>query len=279
MLPRALGLVAVLALACSSMSNATPSQNAPGVVIPTHLGEGHGDGAPAELPSASAEAAPAASAPPAPRPFTNDPPDPPPLRQTDQYEYTFEYANGSVQLLGVRAVRYPKPIATARRIGRFAVELWIGHELVDRVRFDFPLLGGDEMKTGPRPIYEAPSLQGGSFTITVVVPAARRARSARLVDRASRTESELAWPPAPAGIGPAAPMPVATVGAAASPPDSAASATAVPPAAPNSAVPAASGSAHGASPPKSSPAAGSSAVSPPSSAAPAAAPPARAHPR
>jgi hypothetical protein len=272
-------LVGVFALACSSMNAATPSQNAPGVVIPTHLGEGHGDGAPAELPSASAEAVPAASAPALPRPFTNDPPDPPPLRQAEQYEYTFEYANGAVQLLGVRAMRYPKPIVTARRIGRFAVELWIGHELVDRVRFDFPLLGGDEMKTGPRPIGEAPSMQGGSFTITVVVPAARRARSARLVDRASRTESELAWPPAPAGIGPAGPMPVATVGAGLAEPDSAASGAAAAPAAPSSAVPAASGSAPGAAPPKSPPAAGSSAVTPPSSAAPAAAPPARAHPR
>jgi hypothetical protein len=221
-------------------------------VIPTHLAEGHGEGAPAELPSAEPAASAAPHAPP-PQPFTNDPPDPTPLRQAEQYEYTFRYERGVVELTGVRAVLYPTPIVTARRIGRFAVELWIGHELVDRVRFDFPLLGADDPRPGPRPIGEPPSMARGSFTMTLLVPAARRARSARLVDRARRTQSELPWPPAPAGLGPVAPIPAQPAGA-------------VPPSTPSES---------GATPPSPS----GSGATPPSSAAPAVVPPAPAHPR
>jgi hypothetical protein len=191
-----------------------------------HLAEGSGDGAPAELPlagsaaparsgapvtsggpaapgaagsGAAASGAPAASGTPAasaPK-FTSDPPDPTPLASAEQYEYSFRYEKGEVRLLGVRALRYKQPVVTARRIGRFAFELWIGRELIDRVRFDFPLLGGDELHTGPRPLGEPPSLASGSFDTKVLVPAAARARSARLVDRATRSTLELPWPPEP----------------------------------------------------------------------------------
>jgi hypothetical protein len=119
------------------------------------------------------------------------------VASAEQYEYSFRYEKGEVRLLGVRALRFKQPVVTARRIGRFAFELWIGRELIDRVRFDFPLLGGDELHTGPRPLGEPPSLASGSFDTKVMVPAAARARSARLVDRATRSVVELAWPPEP----------------------------------------------------------------------------------
>ncbi len=41
-------------------------------------------------------------------------------------------------------VTYPNPVVTARRMGRYAIELWIGQELIERVRFDFPLTAADE---------------------------------------------------------------------------------------------------------------------------------------
>jgi len=247
-----------------------PNQDTPHVTVPVPVAEGHGERVPAELPEAAPGTSAAASAravPAAPKQFSSDPPDPLPLRQAEQYEYTFHYDHGAIELVGVRPVRYPKPIVTARRMGRFAVELWIGHELVERVRFDFPLLAADEPKAGPRPLGETPGMQGGSFTTTVLVPAARRARTARLVDRALRTQAELVWPPGPAGLGAPQPMaaPNAVAGDANSTPTDAAPA-------PNAqgSPPAAAAA--------SSPLPASSA-SPPSSAAPPAASPARAHPR
>ncbi len=248
-----------------------PNQDTPHVTLPVPVAEGHGEPVPAELPETAAGASAAASAravPPAPKQFSSDPPDPLPLRQTEQYEYTFHYDHGAIELAGVRPVLYPKPIVTARRMGRFAVELWIGHELVDRVRFDFPLLAADEPKAGPRPLGEKPGMQGGSFTTTVLVPAARRARTARLVDRALRTQAELVWPPGPAGLGPMQPMAAPNTASG----DAGAAATGAA-AGPNAEGPSPSVTA------QPSPSAAASSATPPSSGAPRAASPARAHPR
>jgi hypothetical protein len=198
------------AVACSAARPALPSEGAPGVIVPMHLAEGHGDGAPAELPLASGSAAPgagSASASPPPRPFSDDQPDPVALRQAEQYELTFHYENGKVTLANARAVRYEQPIVTARRMGRFAVELWIGHELIDRVRFDFPLLADEELPKARQPLYQRPTRMGGPFDVVVVVPAASRAREARLVDRATRQDAPLAWPPEANGLGPMTSLP------------------------------------------------------------------------
>ena len=44
-------------------------------------------------------------------------------------------------------------------MGRFALELWIGRELIDRVRFDFPLIAAEETPgVTRRPLHDAPSL-------------------------------------------------------------------------------------------------------------------------
>lgn len=196
-------------VACSAARPALPNEGAPGVVVPVHVAEGHGDGAPAELPLPSASSAASASAPsaPPPRAFSDDQPDPAPLRQTEQYELTFHYENGEVTLPKARAVRYEQPIVTARKMGRFAVELWIGHELIERVRFDFPLLAGEELPQARQPLYKRPTRMAGPFDVIVVVPAAARARQARLVDRAKREEAPLSWPPEPNGLGHFTPLP------------------------------------------------------------------------
>ena len=240
---RPLALVTVVLLAsCSSARASRPEEIGPGIVMPMQLGEGHGDGAMAEpVPSGTPAEGPSGSASPAPAPraFTSDPPDPQALRLADQYEYTLHYENEKIRLSAVRLVHFPKPVVTARRIGRYAVELWIGRELIDRVRFDFPLLAASEPTPEKRhKIYETPQLTGGPYTVTVLVPAAPRARSARLVDRASRKQAELTWPPAPTALGDITPM---DAPASAPPAESSASATATPPssAAPAAAPPAA----------------------------------------
>src|SRR5580704_8796011 len=88
----------------------------------------------------------------------------------------------------------PVPQATPRAMGRFAIELFEGAALLERVRFDFPLLGALEASDGGW--NSAPSLTQKLRTrIGVVFPAARRGTRLELVDRATNRRWSLPWPP------------------------------------------------------------------------------------
>ena len=190
------------------------------VVAPTSLGEGHGEphpkrprapsagsGAPAGAPAptgsgavpAGSSAAPAgSSAAKASEPV--DPgaqPDPAPIVTPHQWDLTLHYARGTISLERVKAVELRTAASTARRMGRFAVELWVGKELVDRVRFDFPLLGADFAPSpGTHQERGAPRFSKGADTVTTVrVPASDRATSAQIVDRLSGAAVAIPWPP------------------------------------------------------------------------------------
>jgi hypothetical protein len=158
-------------------------------VFPAHFAEG--EERDAGMPAGEAKADPAAE----PAKRSSSPPDPEPLRQAEQYEYTFEY-DGRARFVAVRPLKFREPVVTARKMGRFAVELWVGTELVDRVRFDFPLLAAEEPPPKKRrPLDDPPRLTSGILKATVLVPAAWRARRAVLVDRGTNQETELDWPP------------------------------------------------------------------------------------
>lgn len=122
-------------------------------------------------------------------PTTSDQPDPKPLRSRDQYELVVEFHRGTLRVVSVRNVRLAQPASTPRRVGRFALELWSGDELVERVRFDFPLLGATQ------PGRDDPLGAGLSAQTKVRIPASSRARRARILDRKTREEVEIAWPP------------------------------------------------------------------------------------
>ncbi len=128
-------------------------------------------------------------------------PDPQPLLSADQYELDLVYERGAVTLRSVARRQFPQPVATPRRIGRFAIELWVGEELVERVRFDFPLLASSQESDGT----SAVGLDAGLVTSQkVLVPASDRARRAVLVDRTNGKEQALPWPPiTPAATAPA----------------------------------------------------------------------------
>jgi len=189
-------VLAWLALAaCTATRTPTNTEATPGVVFTHSVAEGSGDlvdpdGVGALRPRPSA--APAPSTPPA-----NPPPDPEALRIAEQWEYELEWKQGALNVLRVTPRVFPQPVVTARRMGRFAIELWIGPELVERVRFDFPMLALEDDPSAPaRPA--TPSLSKGAHVTTrVLVPAAARARRAVIVDRATETRTALAWPPAP----------------------------------------------------------------------------------
>ncbi len=107
------------------------------------------------------------------------------------------YDAGQVRVVSATERVFPKPVVAPRHLGRYAIELWIGRELVDRVRFDFPGLAGEPPShPGPRPLKEPPTLSAAAVVAArVLVPASPRATRAILVDRMTGSEQRLPWPP------------------------------------------------------------------------------------
>ncbi len=194
---------AVAALACSMLlvacgagapaAPAAPSPPfAPGVSVPVAIAEGRPQPSQMITPSPSASASAAAAKP---EPSL---PDPEPLRLERQWEYELTYDRGNITVTNVRPLLYSKPVVTPRRVGRYAIELWIGRELIDRIRFDFPALAAEEPPVAGdrRPLHEPVSLAPGATVRRIVlVPASPRATRAVLVDRATGETIALPWPP------------------------------------------------------------------------------------
>lgn len=225
--------------ACAQGGYATVEPGHPTFVIPHHIAEGKGEGTDAPLDAdggAREPLPPPAPAPTAP-PLSGSAPDPEPLSMAEQWQYQLLFQNGAPSVEHVEKQVLKKPISTPRRMGRFALELWIGRELIDRVRFDFPLIAAEEQPgIKRRPLHDAPSLAPSAIArIRVSVPASPRATRLVLVDRATEKVQELPWPPdqtpplapTPAASAPSAPLPPASASATPAPlPPASASATA-----------------------------------------------------
>jgi hypothetical protein len=96
--------------------------------------------------------------------------------------------SGDVWLLGIRPLQLANPQLTPRVMGRFALELFEGPTLVERVRFDFPLLGAGESDASV-------ALTSKLRTrIGVVFPATARGTRLELWDRATNRRWALPWP-------------------------------------------------------------------------------------
>jgi len=129
---------------------------------------------------------------------TQDPPDPKPISARDWVALEFTYVNGEAKPRASHRLQTAKARDSARVVGRYAVELWIGCELIDRVRFSFPLQGAESPpRAGKRhELHEQPSFTArGELKATVLVPFSDRATRAELVDRSAGTRVTLAWPP------------------------------------------------------------------------------------
>lgn len=195
------GLVAVCGMLLTHCSNATIPADGPeyptGQTTPStqrllRRSEPSAD-AGAPLPASRPDAGASLKDPP-------DLPDPTPLAAREQLRYAIEFDRGTIRPGEPERVCTERPVPSARRIGRFAFELWLGHELVERVRFDFPLLAAEAPPTGTRrDLHEAPRFAPGARVNAVVtVPASERATSARILDRATREATVVPWPPASA---------------------------------------------------------------------------------
>jgi hypothetical protein len=115
-------------------------------------------------------------------------PDPPPLVERSQWVFDLRWDRGDVWLLGVHPLQLASPAATPRAMGRFALELFEGAALIERVRFDFPLLGAPEPDAG---VSLAPKLR---TRIGVVFPATQRGTRLELWDRATGRRWAIPWP-------------------------------------------------------------------------------------
>ena len=134
------------------------------------------------------------------------PPDPPPMTERFQWVFDLRWDRGDVYLLEVHKVDMAGPHTTPRVMGRFALELFEGPTLIERVRFDFPMLGVPEgpdagMRTAPR--FE-PKLK---TRIGVLFPATKRGTKLELWDRAKDTRVALPWPPQEGPVSPDAGTP------------------------------------------------------------------------
>jgi len=119
------------------------------------------------------------------------PPDPAPLVERAQWVFDLRWDRGDVWLLGVSSLQLSSPGATPRAMGRFALELFEGRALLERVRFDFPLLGGAAEAADA----SAPLAKSLRTRIGVVFPATTRGTRLELVDRATSRRWSLPWPP------------------------------------------------------------------------------------
>ncbi len=127
--------------------------------------------------------------------ITRTPPDPPPLTERRQWVFDLRWDRGEVFLVGTHGLELSAPQTTPRAMGRFALELYEGPTLIERVRFDFPLLGAPDVDSGSDPL--AAKLK---TRIGVVFPATPRGTGLQLWDRATGQRWALPWPPPqPAG--------------------------------------------------------------------------------
>jgi len=127
-------------------------------------------------------------------PISHIPPDPPPMVSRKQWVFDLRWSKGEPYLLGVHELDLGTPQETQRAMGRFAIELFAGPTLIERVRFDFPMLGAvEEQDAG----YMAPPSFQKNLTsrIGVMFPEVNRGTRLELWDRATDKRWPLPWPP------------------------------------------------------------------------------------
>lgn len=154
-------------------------------------------------------------------PPQGDPPDPPPRASLSHWVFHVDVRDGVLSLGKVDTVTSKQPLATTRVFGRYAIELHVGRELLDRVRFDVPLQG-DGARPRDRAV-RSPSFEHVTTSLQVRIADNPRATFMELVDRSTGQRTRFLWPPGPHGeltawdAKPAAPVAIDASADAASP--------------------------------------------------------------
>lgn len=120
-------------------------------------------------------------------------PDPPVTKNTKHWVFDIDVKSGVVSLGKARSATTAKPEGTPRVMGRYAIELYSGRELLDRVRFNVPGMG-DGAREDKR-FLKRPGMDRITTHFSVRIADNARANWARVVDRATGDEVYIAWPP------------------------------------------------------------------------------------
>ena len=115
-------------------------------------------------------------------------PDPTPMPCDAVLVLSVRYDKGTLRLEKVRREVVAKGTTMPRRFGRFAAELYVGPTLLERVRFDFPLIHDDD---GPGVVFGRTL----DFTVEVRVPDSDRPTKLELWDRATDKRWTFRYPP------------------------------------------------------------------------------------
>ena len=172
-------VAALLALPIASFAGPSPAPSTSASVKPS------------ASPSASVKASASAKASTSTKPASTEKsiqPDPTPLVVDAVFVLSIRFDKGKVSITKVAHEKLAKKQALPRRLGRFAVELYSGPTVVERVRFDFPLIHDDD-DAG-----EAYA-KGLDVTIEVRVPDSDRPNKLEIWDRATDKRWKYLYPP------------------------------------------------------------------------------------
>jgi hypothetical protein len=122
------------------------------------------------------------------------PPDPQPVASTKQWVFEIRSKDSVPSIVKVSEITVDKPTATARVMGRFALEFYVGTELLDRVRFDVPLAGDVPRDEDQQPGKKRPQWKVNTKLFARMADHPR-ATLCRLVDRATGDIQVFLWPP------------------------------------------------------------------------------------
>jgi hypothetical protein len=115
-------------------------------------------------------------------------PDPTPLACDAVLVLTVRFVRGDLSITRVRREAVAKGTVLPRRFGRFAAELYVGPTLLERARFDFPLIqSADDIGA-----FYAKTLD---VSIDVRVPDSDRPNKLEIWDRATDRRWLLRYPP------------------------------------------------------------------------------------
>lgn len=126
-------------------------------------------------------------------------PDPPAHASKKQWSLAIVARAGKVSLERATASLLAQPAESPRVIGRFALELYVGPELLDRVRFNVPLMGDGPVEHSRRRAYHNADTDQVTTALKVRLADSPRAAYLVLIDRVTDERQRFEWPPGPDG--------------------------------------------------------------------------------
>ena len=126
-------------------------------------------------------------------------PDPAGRASKTQWIFDITHKNGKNTITRVRSVKLEQAASSARVMGRYAIELYVGKQLLDRVRFNVPLTGDGPPERSHRRVFSRPTFENVSTRLRVQIADNARATYVVLVDRATGDTQRFWWPPSSDG--------------------------------------------------------------------------------